>query len=310
MKLLVVLGATGQQGSSVISHVQSDEALSQTYTIRAITRDATSVKAKSFGPNVEVVQADVEDQASLEAALRGADTVFAMTTPSFGEDGVNEEFQRAKLIADASVTSKVNLLIFSTLPGVTKLSGGRYTAVTAFDAKAKAEEYIRQLPLRSAFVAPASFMENLANPGYPQAPKKQPDGTWSIRLPMPAETRSPWIATKEDFGKYVGAMLKGSRAEGDRAVCAAVDSYSWTEIVEKISKHTGQRVVYEEVSKEQFRQIQTFATEVFLDVLLFYKDPGYFGPDTESLVATDSQFPLQPLTTLDEWLASVGKTML
>ena len=310
MKLLVVFGATGTQGNSVIRHVQSDKVLSQTYSIRAVTRDSTSAQAKALGPNLDVVQADVNDRKSIEAALHGADAVFAMTTPSIGEDPVEEEFQRAKLIADVCVTSGVDHLIFSTLPSVNKLSDGKYTAVAPFDAKAKAEEYIRQLPLNSAFLSLATFFENLGNKVFAQSPKQQPNGTWAIRLPMPAETRSPWIAAKADVGKYVGAMLADRRTVGARALSGAVDMYSWTEIVGKISKYTGQEVVYEEISVEEFKQEQKVMPDVFADVLGFYKDPGYFGPDTERLVAEDSRVTLQPLTTLDEWLAAEARTLL
>jgi uncharacterized protein YbjT (DUF2867 family) len=304
MKVLAVFGATGQQGSSVINYVQQDKTLSQAYSIRAITRDATSDKAKSLWSDVEVVSADTNDRPSIERALQGVNTVFVMTTPSFSDNAVEEEFQKAKLIADTAVAQGVEFLIFSTLPGVTQLSNGKYTAVTAFDAKAKAEAYIRTLPLRSAFFAPASFMENLGNGSF-QTPKKQDDGTWAIRMPMPSQTRIPWIAAKADIGKFVGALLtEPSEFKESRALVGAVDLYSWEEVVEKLSRHTGRKVVYEQVSLEEFRQEQAFAPDLFTDAIQFYESPGYFGPDTEELVKTDLKVPKVPLMTLDEWLAS------
>jgi uncharacterized protein YbjT (DUF2867 family) len=304
MKVLAVFGATGQQGSSVIDYVQADKSLSQTYHIRAITRDITTEKAKSLGPDVEVVQADVDDRSSIENALRGANTVFAMTTPTFGPDAVEEEFLKAKLIADVSVEQGVEYIIFSTLPGVTRLSNGKYTAVTPFDAKAQAEDYIRQLPLRSAFFAPASFMENLGNGSF-QTPKEQADGTWAIRSPMSVQTRIPWIAAKADIGKFVGAML--ANPDGipkDRALSGAVGLYSWEEVVEKLSRYTGRNVVFQQVSLEEFRDSQPIAPELFTEASQFYEDPGYFGPQTKEFVGADSKVPTVPLTTLDTWLAS------
>ena len=159
-KVLGVFGATGQQGGAIVDYVLNDAELSEQYRIRAITRDVNSEKAKQLRNRVEVVGGDMTDRVSLEAALSGVHTVFLMTTPSFGPDAVEAEFNTAKLVAQVAVEAGVEYIIFSTLPAVAEISGGKYTKVTAFDAKAKAEKYIRTLPVRSAFYCPASFMEN------------------------------------------------------------------------------------------------------------------------------------------------------
>lgn len=92
-KVLAVFGATGQQGGSVVDYVLNDPELSRRYKIRAITRDLNSEKAKQLKKQVEVVQGDVLDRASLETALTGAHTIFAMTTPSFSPDGYGGRVQ-------------------------------------------------------------------------------------------------------------------------------------------------------------------------------------------------------------------------
>ena len=159
--ILAIFGATGHQGSSIIHYVQNDATLSQKYPIiRAITRDVNSDQAKQLALSnnnshvkIEVVRGDAQDSTSLAAALAGAHTVFAMTTPDFGPDAVGAEYARAQAIADAAVSQGVEYLVFSTLPAVGEISGGKYARVTPFDAKAKAERYIRGLPIRSAFVS-------------------------------------------------------------------------------------------------------------------------------------------------------------
>ena len=159
--ILAIFGATGHQGSSIIHYVQNDATLSQKYPIiRAITRDVNSDQAKQLALSnnnshvkIEVVRGDAQDSTSLAAALAGAHTVFAMTTPDFGPDAVGAEYARTQAIADAAVSQGVEYLVFSTLPAVGEISGGKYARVTPFDAKAKAERYIRGLPIRSAFVS-------------------------------------------------------------------------------------------------------------------------------------------------------------
>ena len=80
---MVVFGATGQQGGSVIDWVINHPELSKEFKIRAITRDATKPAALALKQKgVEVVEADVEDKKSLQPALEGAHTIFAATVTS------------------------------------------------------------------------------------------------------------------------------------------------------------------------------------------------------------------------------------
>ena len=156
-KVLAVFGATGIQSGSAINHVLNDLELSQNYEIRAITRDVNSEKAKQLNEKVNVVEGDELNPATLETALAGAHTVFAMATPSFGPDAVEVENNNAKAIADVAVQKGAAYIIFSTLPSVIEISNGKYTHVTPFDAKAMAEKYIRGLAIRSAFVSYGFF---------------------------------------------------------------------------------------------------------------------------------------------------------
>ena len=197
-KILAVFGATGQQGGSVINYVLNDPELSQKYKIRAITRDTNTEKAKQL--KVEVVQGDVLDRASLKTALTGAYTVFAMTTPSFGPNGLEIEYNSGKMIADVAIEEGAEYIIFSTLPSAREISGGKYTKVTPFDAKAKAEQYIRGLNINSAFYSPGYFMENFQAQAF-LAPRQAGNGTWVLACHSSPKTKLPFIDPVGDTGK-------------------------------------------------------------------------------------------------------------
>jgi hypothetical protein len=62
-----------------------------------------------------------------------------------GPDARNVEFAQGKGVVDVAVAEGVQYMIFSTLPHVSKISGGKYTKVVAFDAKAEIEDYIRRV---------------------------------------------------------------------------------------------------------------------------------------------------------------------
>ncbi|KAL9094412.1 MAG: hypothetical protein Q9165_003262 [Trypethelium subeluteriae] len=303
-KILAVFGATGKQGSSVTNCVLNDQELSQQYTIRAITRDVNSEKAKQLKQKVEVVQGDVLNRDSLEAALTGAHTVFAMTTPSFGPDGFEVEYNSAKTIADIAVKKGANYIIFSTLPPVKEISGGKYTKVHPFDAKAKAEQYIRGLPIKSAFYCPGSFMENFQSQSF-LSPQQAPDGTWVMTRHASPKSQIPLIDASGDTGKFVGAILADPNKYEGKTFYAATAFYSLEDIAAVISKATGKTVVYKQISLEDFRNGLSFPdslTDIFAEGFKYQEEFGYFGPDSKQLVAWAVENARGEPSTFEEYL--------
>ena len=302
-KLLAVFGATGTQGGSVIDHVLNDSELSHKYQLRAITRDINSEKVKHFKGKVEVVRGDVLNRPSLETALTGVHTVFIMTTPSFGPNALDTEYYRGKTIADVAVSKGVEYIIFSTLPSVKELSGGKYTKVTAFDAKAKIEQYIRSLPIRSAFFSAGSFMQNYQSQTF-LSPYQESDGTWVLARNNRPETRWPLIDAVGDTGKFVGAILAEPEKYEDETLYAATTLYSMDEVAAAISKGTGKTIVYKQISSEDLKKTLPFdsdTADIFVEGFSCIEEFGYFGPDSEGLVAWAAGNARGRLSTLEEY---------
>ncbi|KIV82561.1 hypothetical protein PV11_04663 [Exophiala sideris] len=284
-KVLAVFGATGQQGGSIVDFVLKDTQLSKEYKVRGVTRDIsseTALRLKEKG--VEVVQGDVTEPSSLNTALRGAHTVFALTAPAYGPESRAKEFATGKAIANVAIAEEVQHIILSTLPNVSKMSGGKYTNVTGFDAKADVEEYIRKLPIKSAFFAPASFMQNFQTMPI----KKNENGVHIFARPVTPSSLLPLIDIVADTGKFVGAILASPDEYEGKTFCAATKVYSMTEIAGIISEVSGKEVKYVQVPPDQYRQtlsgrMGSYA-DVLVDMMLYQQDFGYFGPQTEELV--------------------------
>lgn len=299
--LFVVFGATGHQGSSVISHVLNDPELSQKYKIRAITRDPNSEKAIALKEKAEVVQGDFLNRLSLETALSGAHTVFAMTAPtSFNPEAAEREYQNARTIADVAVEKGAEYLIFSTLPSVHDISGGKYTKVGAFDTKAKAEKYMRELPIKTAFYCPGSFMENFAAQPY-LLPRDTGDGTWLMARHMSPTALIPLIDAAGDSGKFVGAILADPGKYEGKTLHAATALYSLDQIAAIMSKATGKQIVYKQIPVEDFKKSVPFAADAIADIFSFTDEFGYFGPDSEKLVAWAVENARGRPSTLEEY---------
>lgn len=80
---LLILSATGAQGSSVIEHLLKSQSLAinnGNSILRGTTRNPDSEVSKALvAKGVEMVKADFGDKASLLAAFQGVDIVFANT---------------------------------------------------------------------------------------------------------------------------------------------------------------------------------------------------------------------------------------
>lgn len=77
---VLVVGATGKQGSAVIRSLQ---ALAQPPAIRALTRNPASPAAQKLKvQGIELAKGDLTDVASLDAALAGVQSAFLGVSPS------------------------------------------------------------------------------------------------------------------------------------------------------------------------------------------------------------------------------------
>lgn len=176
-KTIVVLGVTGiqvsnsslqpigntngSQGGSVASKFLQEP----NWRVRGVTRNASSAAAKALiAKGVEIVTADLDNQSSWDGVLNGAHAIFAITdfwakfTEAYprlskeskratGEYASAEEIRRARTVVDAA--SKIlkdegllEIFIYSSLPSYKELSGGKYTYVYHYDAKAQVNKYI------------------------------------------------------------------------------------------------------------------------------------------------------------------------
>ena len=184
--VFVVLGATGNQGGSVISHFLS--LTTSPYTLRGVTRNRASSTATALSARgVEMVAGNYDDPASLDAAFKGAAIIFSVTdywllygtlmaqryNATDGQSTMvlakDKEIQQLKNIIDSAAKVKtLERFVFSSLPNTEKLSGGKYSHVHQFDGKAIAEQYGKEtypeLWAKTSVIYAGFFLENYLKP--------------------------------------------------------------------------------------------------------------------------------------------------
>jgi len=170
--IIVVTGATGAQGSSVVKHLLRDGR----WHVRGVTRDPTSAKAATLvkqNAGVELVKADLSDLKSFVAATVGAAGVFIVTEywETHNEDA---EVAQGKNAIDACVANKVQHVVFSALPGVNFLTNGRLK-VPHFDGKWRIAMLLRASGLSHSLVFVPFYYENYLTVMAPAQSKENPN---------------------------------------------------------------------------------------------------------------------------------------
>ncbi|KAJ5569491.1 uncharacterized protein N7459_008921 [Penicillium hispanicum] len=303
-KLLVVFGATGQQGGSVIDFVLNDPELSKEYALRAITRNVSSAAAQALQTRgVKVVAGDVDDAASLPAALANAHTVFIVTASVYDDQLKAREYAQTKAAADAAVAAGAQYLIYSTCVACERLWG---RPVPAFDSKADAEAYIRSLPVQSAFFAPAMFMQNFLTNQAARPIPAAADGappTYAIANFIAPDAPFPIIETVRDTGKYVGAILAAPDAYAGVTLSAATGLVTYRECAETITRVTGKQTVYAQLPQEQWSSFLPPGSAGPLTAMMrWLESPGYYGPRTKEEVEWTAQRARGKLTSFEEFV--------
>src|SRR5437016_14418904 len=114
-KLIAVIGATGQQGGGVVRALQARGQ----FKVRALTRNPQKHRELAE----EVVEADLDRPETLKAAFEGAHGVFLVT--NFWEPG-SDEIKQATAAVRAATDAGVKHFVWSTLPNVEAISGGKF----------------------------------------------------------------------------------------------------------------------------------------------------------------------------------------
>jgi len=113
-KLVLVTGATGQQGGAVVKAL-----MTRGHHVRALTRNAASPAAQRLREQgVEIAGGDFTDHDSLVRAARGVDAMYAMSTPY--EQGAEQETAQGMTLTEAAKAAGVAHLISSAVAGANR----------------------------------------------------------------------------------------------------------------------------------------------------------------------------------------------
>jgi uncharacterized protein YbjT (DUF2867 family) len=255
-KIIAVVGATGAQGGGLANAILNDP--NSSFKVRAITRNSNSEKSQQLKQKgAEVVEADVDDKASLVKAFKGAYGAFCVTF--FWEHfSPEKEKQHAKNLAEAAKEAGVEHVIWSTLEDTRNwipLEDDRMpTLMEAYkvphlDAKGESNKYFENSGVPYTLLHTSFFWDNFITFGM--GPQKGEDGELYITFPM-ADKKLPGIAA-EDIGKSALGIFKAGEKYQNKKVGIAGEHLTGEQMAETFSHVYGKKVHYNAVKPEVYR---------------------------------------------------------
>ncbi len=150
--VILVTGATGQQGGAVARHL-----LKEGWEVRALVRDPNKDQAQALlNQGAELVQGDLNDRASLDAALRGAYGAFSVQNYWLPDVGYDGEIAQGNRLADAAKDADVQHFVYSSVCAAHRGKGQKH-----FESKLVIERHLEELGLPHTIVRPVAFMDNI-----------------------------------------------------------------------------------------------------------------------------------------------------
>lgn len=273
---IVVLGATGQQGGAVARALVADGR----WQVHALSRNPHSPEARRLAASgIQVVAADMDDAASLQAAFAGAHGVYSVQ----GTDkGGEVETLRGIAVADAARLAGVKHFVYASVGGADRASG-----VPHFDSKWRVEQHVRSIGLPASIVRPVFFMENFASPAMRFVLLAL------LRAYVPKEKPLQMIATA-DIGKWVAHAFAHPETSIGKAEEIAGDELTRPEIMEVLKRHGLSSGLPFPIPRHLLRPLPHDVRRMFE----WFGSAGYRA--NLSRLKTGGSAPL----TLDAWLAT------
>src|SRR6201997_5803368 len=234
-RTILITGVTGKQGGAVARALEGAG-----LNLRGLTRKPDSKPAAALAHHgVEIVNGDLDDEASLRRALAGAWCVFGVQNT--GEAGVEREEAQGKRLATLARDAGVEHFVYTSVGSADKKTG-----VPHFDNKWRIEETVRRLRFPShVILRPVFFMENLVAPFSLQGSML----AWALG----PDTKLQMIAV-DDIGWFGARAFTHAAALNRREIDLAGDTRTMAEAAAILAEALGRSIGFVQTPIEQVRQ--------------------------------------------------------
>ncbi|MBV6624879.1 MAG: NmrA/HSCARG family protein [Rivularia sp. (in: Bacteria)] len=282
MKKILLIGVTGGTGRNIVKGFLEQ----QVTNLRAITRKIDLVRPNLKLINdagIELVEANLDDEKSLEAAFTDIEAVYCHATAPDTAKPQPEEIARAKTVVKIAKQAQIKHFVYNSAGGV-----NRNTKVSHIQQKYQVEQIIKAADLPATMLRACLFMEEFwkkyTRPGILKGTFR-----FSIQPDKPLH-----LITTKDMGRIAAYVIQHPDRYIGREIELAGDVLTPLQMAEAFSKVQDNKVVHKQVPPWIFL---LFLQKELYNIIQFYRNQGYQA-DVNSLRA---EFP-GLLTTFDEFL--------
>lgn len=209
MTNVLVLGATGKQGSAVCDALLAEK----TFVVHGMTRSATSSGAKKLeAKGALMVEGDMASQESIEAAIKRTSSKFLYIVTLMGTK--ESEIKAGKAAIDAAVACSLDFVVFTSVADADVC----YDNVTHFKSKLEIENYLKATSLSYSILRPVAFLDNFDDPvNYNPLTRGSVKSMWRSDLKVK-------MVSCRDIGKAAAQMfLDPAKSTGKTITCVSCD---------------------------------------------------------------------------------------
>jgi len=302
---VLVVGATGQQGSAVVEALK-EKRLKNRYNekieIYAVSRDVNSKKSEELrAQDVKMVEGDISKVESFAKILENIkpDRIFFVTTPYIKGGSVSKEQQDGFAVVDAITkycktnTGNKPYVVFSSVGDAERLKD-----IPHFGSKFEIEKYLKKNSQNNTLydyyvIRPVFFMDNFKNFSRPAYGKfsglLQPD------------TKMKMISTY-DIGRAVATCMENPKDYKDGILELAADDKTMNEAAIIFSRVWNTNVQYKRIP-----WFQMFLVNIFVHEIAYMTRRLEEAQYCEEAMLASKKLNLN-LLTLKEWTKREFKT--
>lgn len=303
-KAILITGATGKQGGSILKQLARHASASE-FTLLPVTRNITSASAHKIAeryPSSILVQGDLDDVPgmfhSAKAALRAANKpeqiwgVYSVQVSMGPGASMEKEVKQGCDLVDESVKEGVKHFVYSSVDrGGNETSFSNPTTIPHFQTKHKIEQHLLAKAGKNGetmgwtILRPVAFMDNLA-PGF------QSKVFLAALRDTLGDKPLQWVST-DDIGLFGAHAFAEPEKWNARAEGIAGDELTFEELNGCFERVTGKPAP---ATYGIFGSALKFAIKEMGVMLEWFKTDGY-GVDIEALRKEDPE-----LCDFERWL--------
>jgi uncharacterized protein YbjT (DUF2867 family) len=232
-EITLVTGATGKQGGAV-----ADAMLARGQRVRALVRDASTARAHLLArQGAEIVVGDLDDPATIHAAMAGVMRLFSVQTMTPGDPA--GEVRHAENVMSAARAAGIRHIVHTSVSAVagfsTDIDRVGESMVAYHANKLAAEAYARQAGAALTIIRPGIFMENVLRPSM----YFRDDET--MVLALDPDVPVAFVAVHDVGVAAATAFMQAERFDGVELELAG-QMISFRDVAALVSRVTGRRI--------------------------------------------------------------------